>query len=76
MAEDISYIKVCKKENLLPTFAKIRLSINNNNKLRKKLTRTIMEAELQNKHVEKRKLKREIIKLCNQLKEKCWLYFI
>ena len=46
--EDIKFIKTCKKEDLLPQFAKIRLSIRSGSmKLKRKTARLIMEAELQ-----------------------------
>ena len=35
-------------------------------KLKRKIARLIMEAELQSKHLGRRKLKREMIKICHQ----------
>ena len=50
-------MKLCKKEQLVPTFAKVIVSIGNGTyKLKRKISRLVMEMELQNKHREKRKL--------------------
>ena len=43
---DIQYIKLCKQERLLPTFATIKLSRQTkNNKLKERIGRIIMEHE-------------------------------
>ena len=59
---DIKFIKTCKKkkkENLVPTFATVNPPIKHGTlQLKKKITRTIMNAELQNKDKEKRNLKK------------------
>ena len=66
---DIKFIKSCKKENLIPTFAKVNVSIKSGSyKLKRQIARLIMNAELQNKHIQKRKLKKEIKKICTELK--------
>ena len=58
---DIEYIKLCKQEHLLPTFATIRLSIQTkSNKLKKLIGRIIMEHELESKLHEKKLLRKEI----------------
>ena len=68
--EDITFIKICRKQGLLPKLAKIRLLIRSDSmKLKRKIARLIMEAEIQSKPLERRKLKREMIKICNQMKE-------
>ena len=60
---DIAFIKLCKKEQLIPTFAKVKVSIRNGTyKLKRKIARLVMETELQNKHREKRKLRKNIRK--------------
>ena len=52
---DIKFIKLCKQENLIPTFANIKLSLkHSNNKLKKRIARILMETEIQNKHREKK----------------------
>ena len=66
---NINYIKTCKKERLIPTFAKVNISIKNaTNKLRRKISSLFMNTELENKNSENRKLKKEIKKICIELK--------
>ena len=46
---------MCKRENLIATFANVKLTIKTGNtKLKKKIACLIFETELQNKHFEKR----------------------
>ena len=62
---DIKLIKSCKQENLIPTFANIKLSLKfNNNKLKKRVARIVMETEIQNEHHEKKSSKKEIRQKC------------
>ena len=69
ISKDINFIKTCKIENLLPTFAKVKLAIKSGNKkIQQKIARIIMNKGLQQKYHEKRKLKREIIQLSIKLK--------
>ena len=56
---EIAFTKLCKKEQLIPTFAKVNVSIRNG-KLKRKIAHLVMETELQNKHREKRKLRKDI----------------
>ena len=66
---DIQFIKTCKRENITPTFAKVKLSIKNGNrKLQSRITKLVMQTELQAKHRTKKKITREIKLLNNQLK--------
>ena len=66
----LDLLKSAKNEDLLPNFAKIRLSIRSGSmKLKLKIARLTMEVRLQSKHLERRKLKREMIKICHQMKE-------
>ena len=61
LVADIAFIKLCKKEQLIPTFAKVNVSIRNGiYKRKKKTARLVMETELQNKYREKRKLRKDI----------------
>ena len=61
LQEDIKFVKPCKQENLIPTFANVKLAIKpGKTKLKKKITRLILETELQNKYFEKRKLKKDV----------------
>ena len=58
---DIKFIKLCKQENLIPTFASIELSLkHSNDKLKKCIARIVMETEIQNKHREKKSFKKKI----------------
>ena len=67
--QDINFIKTCRRENLIPTFAKVKIAIKiNNDKLKQKLARVILDTELQQKHNERRIVKREGIRLCNNIK--------
>ena len=45
---DIKFLKLCQVQHLVPTFANIRLATNGNNiKLKRRIARIILEAELQ-----------------------------
>ena len=66
---DIKFLIVCKVENLIPTFANIRLATNGNNvKLKHRIALIILEDELQHKHRQKKRLKSEIKKISIQPK--------
>ena len=65
---DIIYIKTCKKENLIPTFAKSKLAIKTNFKTKLRIARIIMETELQNKHYIKKNLKRNLLLAIDKIK--------
>ena len=55
VAADIRFIKSCRNENIIPTFAKVNLSLKHGTyKLQLRIARIVMETELQNKHQEKR----------------------
>ena len=56
----MKFIKLCKQENLIPTFANIKLSLKHNNKLKKRIVRIVMETEIQNKHRENKSFKKEV----------------
>ena len=44
---DIKFIKSCKKDNLIPSFAKVNLTIKNGNgKLKLRIARIAMESEM------------------------------
>ena len=61
LVANFAFIKLCKKPQLIPTFAKVNVSIQNDTyKLKRKIARLVMEPELQNKHREKRKLRKDI----------------
>ena len=68
---DILFIKACKTEQLIPTFAKVKLSINNvNRKLQYNMAKLVMEEELKDKYNSKKKLKNIIRRLTFDLKRK------
>ena len=68
--EDITFIKKYKVENIMPTFAKVKLLIKSGNtKLHKRIARIVMETESQNKHQQKKKIKKEISSINFQLKK-------
>ena len=47
-------------ENIISTFAKVKLSLKHRiYKMKLDIARLVMEAEMQNKHFEKKKLKRD-----------------
>ena len=65
------FIKKCRQEDLIPTFATVHLAIKHGTtRLKKKIARIIMDAELQNKHTEKRKLKKKILEETGKLRRK------
>ena len=65
---DEEFIKSCKKENLIPTFAEVNLSIKNaNQKLKLRIARIVMQTEMENKYHQK-KLEKDIDLISNQLK--------
>ena len=68
---DINVIKKWKQEDLIPTFATVHLAIKHGTiRLKKKIARMIMDTELQNKHTEKRKLKKKILEATGKLRRK------
>ena len=59
-AQEIKLIKSCKKEHLVPTFAKVNLSIKSGSyELNFKISKLIMQTELDNKDHVKRKLRKK-----------------
>ena len=65
---DTKFIKPCKKENLVVSFAKVSLAIKSGSRnLKLHLSRLIMESKIENKHHEKNKLQKEIVAISNQL---------
>ena len=68
-AADIKFIKSCKIANAIPTFANVNLSTQYGSyKLKKRIARIIMENELQCKHTEKKKVRKEILQLDKKLR--------
>ena len=66
---DLKFIKTCIKEELITTFTNVRLSVKHESaKLKKRISRIIMESEMQVKHQERKKLKQELKALSAQAK--------
>ena len=58
---DIIYIKSCKKEELIPAFAKVNLAIKSGGfKIKKKIAKSVMETEIQGKQYHLRKRGKDI----------------
>ena len=73
---DIKFIKTCKSERLIPTFANVKLAIKNaKHKLKSKIARLIMETELQSKHNQKRKIENEFRSVSITLKSSLSVIF-
>ena len=60
---DLDFLLTCKKEKLIPTFAKPKLSIGGTTRLRSKIARLIIETEMKNKHAKKKALQKKIKEL-------------
>ena len=73
-------METCKnlqERRLILTFAKVNISIKNaTHRLRRKISLLFMNTELENKHSEKRKLKKEIKKICIELKRNLGLIIL
>ena len=67
---DIDFLLTCKRNNLIPTFARTKLAVKVNFKLRNKMSRQIIEAELKNKHRKKNILLNKIKKRQEELKSR------
>ena len=66
---DIVCIKSCKKEDLIPTFAKVNLANKiAGYKLKKKVVKPVMVAELQDKHYQILKIRKELRSIAISLK--------
>ena len=65
---DILYTKSCKKEELIPTFAKVNLAIKSGFKIKKKIAKLAMETETQDKQYPLRKIQKDIQSLAISLK--------
>ena len=56
---DLKFLLTCKKHNLCPTFARPKISVKLEKRIRKKITKTIIEAEITNKHKRLKELKKK-----------------
>ena len=50
LCQDLQFLLICKKEGLVPIFAKPKLSITADQKLRKQIASLLIKIELKNKH--------------------------
>ena len=57
---DIAFLTKCKKNKLIPTFARPKLAIKNSAQVKQKIAMTIIEAELLNKHKRLKYLRRNV----------------
>ena len=61
---DTKFIKLCRVEKIIPTFAKVNLSLKSGSrKLKLRTARIVMESEIQSKHLERKKLKKTEVNL-------------
>ena len=69
MITDTICIKSCKKEDLIPTFAKVNLANKiAGYKLKKKVVKPVMVTELQDKHYQILKIRKELRSIAISLK--------
>ena len=64
---DLKFLLECKRNNTIPKFARPKLSIYASYKVKQKIAKTIIEAELSNKHKQKKKSTLNIQKDCYKL---------
>ena len=56
---DIKFLLTCRKNNLRPTFARPKIAVKLDKKILTRITKSIVEAELRNKHQRLKFLKKE-----------------
>ena len=66
----IDFLLTCKRNNLTPTFPRTKLAVKVSFQLRKKISRQIIDAELNNKHQKKKILLNKIKKRQDELKSR------
>ena len=67
--QDLRFLLACKKEGLIPTLARPKLSIATSAKIRKGIAAVIIKAELKNKHRIRNELKKEIAEKSRAIRE-------
>ena len=67
---DIRLMLYCKKNNLAPIFTRPKLAIRVSNYLRNKISREILEIEIKNQYVKKKKLTRQLKENTNHINNK------
>ena len=66
---DLRFLLVCKKEGLVPVFAKPKLSINVDKKIRKDIAALLVKTEIKNKHRLKNQLKKDLLERNQTIRE-------
>ena len=70
---DLDFLLTCKREKLIPTFARPKLSIGGDGRLRSKVAKLIIGTEIRNKHAKKKLLRKEINKIRKKLESELGL---
>ena len=65
---DLNFLLICKREKLVPTFAKPKLSISDDHGLRLKISKLIIKTEIKNKHCRKKALRKKLEETKKNLK--------
>ena len=74
--QDLRFLLTCKKEGLIPTFAKPKLSVEGSTRIRKGIAKILIKSELKVKHRIKNELKKEIDRLCQSIRGSVsWMLF-
>ena len=66
---DLKFLTTCKRNKLIPMFARPKISIKTNYAIRWKIATTIIDAEIRNKQRKQNKLKNEVEKRNEQAKK-------
>ena len=61
MCYDLRFLLTCKKEKLVPVFAKPKLSIEVDDKIRKDIAALLIKTEIKNKHRLKNQMKKDVL---------------
>ena len=67
---DLTFLTTCKRNKLIPTFAKPKISIKINKSIRWKIASTILDAEIRNKQKKRSRLTKELAKEATDLKSR------
>ena len=67
---DLTFLTTCKRNKLIPTFAKPKISIKINKSIRWKIASTILDAEIRNKQKKRSRLTKELAKEAIDLKSR------
>ena len=67
---DLNFLVKCRKENLSPKFADPKLSIRSPEKLKKKISKLIIQTEIKNKHTIKKTILKDLRNTIQQIQNK------